>query len=186
LTVWDASGRRITRRDTPPRNASQRTTGQEAGRWQPRTIYDSTLPGPDGDHWFADELRNGTGQHEQITIPLTTTLPLAAGPVTLTIASSAYTAGSHELVITAGNATARRRWEGTGNWTQTVTLDTEATSATIALLPGTTADSTLIDHVTWQRPVQLQVSAAGAIFSGATGPWRYQLTGSSDDQVLYT
>ncbi|HEY0739301.1 MAG TPA: C25 family cysteine peptidase [Herpetosiphonaceae bacterium] len=186
LTVEDAPGRRIARRDSGPSPAPQRTTGAEAEIWQPRTSYDSTLPGPDGDHWFADTLRSGPEQEiAPLTLPLTPTLPLAAGSVTLTIAGSAATAGPHQLEVTAGSTMASARWEGTGDWSQTITLDTAATTATIALRPAAAADQVLLDQVQWTRPITLDIGIEGATFQGEAGSWRYQLGDLRDDQALY-
>ncbi|HEY0735683.1 MAG TPA: C25 family cysteine peptidase, partial [Herpetosiphonaceae bacterium] len=186
LTYESAPGQRIERQGSGPGMSPQRTTGAEAGRWQPRTIYDSTRPGPDGDHWFADALRSGPDQEaEAITIPLTTTLPIATGSVTITLSGSASTTGPHQLEVTVGTATASTSWAGTGDWSETITLDTESTTATMALLPAAAADQVLLDQVTWIRPVALAVDERGATFQGEAGSWRYQLSTISDDQALY-
>jgi hypothetical protein len=186
LTFEDTPGQRITTSAARPGTAPLRTTAEETGRWQPRAIYDSTLPGADGDHWFAAELRSAPGQDApHITIPIAPSLPIVAGPVTLTIAGSAYTSGPHQLEIRAGAATASATWAGTGNWTQTVTLDTSATNVDLALLPAAAGDSIELDHVQWTRPVVLHVDGHGAMFAGEPGTWRYELHGLSDDQALY-
>lgn len=186
LVVEDAPGRRMTVRDGRSGSAPLRTTAETTGNWQPRTIYDSTLPGPDRDHWFAADLRTGPGQAAaQITVPLTPTLPLASGPLSLTITGSAYTAGTHQLEIRAGMATTQRQWQGTGNWTHTITLDTDSTSAQVTLLPGSTPDGIEIDAVQWTRPIMLDISNTGTTFGGVAGTWRYELHGITSDQTLY-
>jgi hypothetical protein len=105
--------------------------------------------------------------------------------VTLTIAGSAATAGPHQLAVTADTATASAPWAGSGDWTQTITLNTAATIATIALLPAAAADQVLLDHIAWSRPVDLNVGSEGATFGGEAGIWRYQLGDLRDDQALY-
>jgi hypothetical protein len=186
LTFEDTPGQRMATSDARPGTAPLRTTAQDAGTWQPRTRYDSTLPGPDGDHWFAAELRRSPGQEgAAITIPVTTTLPRAVGPVTITITGSAYTAGTHQLHLRAGTATTSMHWDGTGDWTQTVTLEMDATSVEVALLAGAAADGIALDAVEWTRPVALDVDMEGARFRGEPGRWRYQLQGVRDDQALY-
>ncbi|HEX6287893.1 MAG TPA: hypothetical protein VFZ66_01820 [Herpetosiphonaceae bacterium] len=186
LTVEDQPGRRMAVRAAGAGSAPLRTTAQESGRWQPRAIYDSTLPGPDGDHWFAAELRSGPEQAGgPISIPLTATLPRAAGPVTITLTGSAYTTGPHRLELLAGAATASVEWIGTGDWRQTVTLDTDAPSVEVMLLAGAAANGIEIDQVQWTRPVALEVEGQGATFQGEPGSWRYELHGIANDQALY-
>lgn len=185
MTIEDAPGQRIERRDSGPGTAPQRTTGQEAGRWQPRTSYDSTRPGLDGNRWFANALRSGPDQEgEPITLPLTPTLPLAAGQRDCHGSGSAATAGPHQVQITVGTTTASARWAGRGDWTQTITLDTAATTTTIALLPAAAAAQLLLDHIHWTRPVELAVDERGTTFQGEARI-SYQLHGLRDDQALY-
>lgn len=83
--------------------------------------------------------------------------------------------------MTAGTGTASTRWAGTGDWTQTITLDTVARTATIALLSAAWADHLLLDQVVWTRPVRLAVGAAGALFQGEAGPevHGYVVTGAT-------
>lgn len=186
LIVEEAPGQRMQVRDARSDSAPLRTTAEEAGSWQPRTIYDSTLPSPDGDHWFAADLRTGPGQAAaRITVPLTPTLPLVPGLLSLTITGSAYTAGTHQLEIRAGTASTQRQWQGTGSWTHTILLDTNSTSAEVALLPGSMADGIEIDAVHWTRPIGLDISDIGATFGSVVGTWRYELRGMTSAQMLY-
>ena len=42
-------------------DATVTTAAIYEGVWRANRLYDTTLPGPDGDHWFAADLRSGPG-----------------------------------------------------------------------------------------------------------------------------
>ncbi len=187
LTVEASDGPRIATRNVAPATAPLRSTALEHGVWRDNTRYDSTLPGPDGDHWFAADLRSGPGQAAAtITIPLTPTLPLDAGATIITISGSAYTAGPHILEAQMGADVQAATWQGTGDWTQILTFTAQSQpSLELRLLPDAAASGVALDSVAWQRPVGLRLAGKGARFAGAAGLWRYQAGGLPDNSALY-
>ncbi len=141
LTVEATAGRRMSTRNTAPGAAALRTTARERGLWQHPTLYDSLLPGTDGDHWYATDLKTGPGQPAMsFALTLTPTLPLAAGTTTLTVTGSAYTAGAHTLQVRLGTGAQNITWSGTGNWTHARNFTSSSASVTLALLPGAVPD----------------------------------------------
>ena len=80
LTVEVQPGIRMTRR---PAFTGATTTVATAviyeGFWRDNVLYDTTLPGPDDDHWFAADLRSGPElPAATFTMPLASSLPPAA------------------------------------------------------------------------------------------------------------
>jgi hypothetical protein len=186
LTIDLSPGRRMGARSAMPGSAPLRSTAIEHGTWRDRALYDSLLPGPDGDHWFAADLKTGPGQPPMsIAAPLTPTLPLATGTTTLTITGSAYTPGAHKLQVRVGATAKLATWSGTGDWTRTLAFTSGAANAELMLLPGAAPDGVEPDGIAWERPVTLNVAGQGAIFAGLAGAWRYQLTGTSAGRTLY-
>ncbi len=193
LTIESGAGRRMPQRNARPGSdsISERTTAFERGNWRDNQIYDTSLPGPDGDHWFAKDLRTGPGQDPAtLDVPLTPTLPLVAGSVTLTVTGSAYTASAHTLQVALRGSTATTTWRGVGNWVETFTLDANASDgnashARLTLVPGTAPSGVEPDSVTWEHPVSLDFGDQGAAFVGVPGNWRYILANTPTDRALY-
>lgn len=186
LTVESTPGLRMGSRSALPAGAPLRSTALETGAWQHNAVYDSTLAGPAGDHWFAADLRTGPGQPPaSLTVPLTPSLPLAAGTVTLTITGSAYTAGQHSLAVQMDTTTSKTNWSGAGTFSQTVSLAANAASAQLALVPGTLPDGVEPRGVAWSRPVTLDFAGRGGAFSGVPGRWRYQLANTPSARTLF-
>ncbi len=188
LTVEAGTGNmRMATRDVTPRGAyPPRDTALERGTWRNNRIYDTTQPGPDGDHWYAADLRTGPGQNPAtLTVPLTPTLPLAQGNLVLTVASAAYTQGPHTLEVAVGTTSQSVQWQGTGNWTPSFVLGDNQATARLRLLPGAAASGIEPSHVSWERPVMLNFAGNGAAFVGVEGTWRYQLTALPANATLY-
>ncbi len=188
LTIESEAGLRMPRRDVRPGTdpIDARTTAVERGIWRDNQIYDTSLPGPDGDHWFAKDLRTGPGQDPAILdVPLTPTLSLVAGSTTLTITGSTYTSGTHTLQVTLGTASATATWSGAGDWVETVTLNANAPQARLTLVPGTAPSGVEPDSVAWERPVSLDFGGQGAAFVGVAGNWRYSLANTPAGRALY-
>ncbi|MFP4440759.1 MAG: C25 family cysteine peptidase [Chloroflexaceae bacterium] len=188
LTLEASPGLRMPRRDVRPGTdpVSGRTTAVERGIWRDNQIYDTSLPGPDGDHWFAKDLRTGPGQDPAtLDVPLTPTLPLVAGSTTLTITGSAYTSETHTLQVTLGTAGATATWSGAGDWVETFTLAANAPQARLTLVPGTAPSGVEPDSVAWERPVSLDFGGQGAAFVGVPGNWRYTLANTPAGRALY-
>jgi hypothetical protein len=186
LTVEPTPGRRMVARGALPGAATPRSTAVERGVWRGPALYDSLLPGPDGDHWFAADLKTGPGQPPMsITAPLTAALPLAAGTTTLTVTGSAYTPGAHNLQVRLGASAKLVTWSGVGDWTRALTFTSGAASVELILAPGAVPNGVEPDSVAWERPVALSFGGNGAAFGGVAGTWRYQLSGTPAGRILY-
>jgi hypothetical protein len=186
LTIESSTGPRITTRNALPGAAPVRATARERGVWRRNTLYDSLLPGADGDHWFTADLKTGPGQPPMTTtMTLTPTLPLAAGTTTLTVTGSAYTPGAHNLKVLVGASAKLATWSGVGDWARRLAFANSAANVLLALTPGAAPDGVEPDSIVWERPVTLNVNGRGAAFVGVSGTWRYQLTNSAADRALY-
>jgi Peptidase family C25 len=186
LTIEPTQGRRMVARSAMPGAAPSRPTALDRGVWRGHALYDSLLPGPDGDHFFAADLKTGPEQPPMmITALLTPALPLAAGTTTLTVTGSAYTPGAHNLQVRLGAMTKLATWSDAGDWARVLTFTSSAASAELAIVPGTSPDGVEPDGVAWERLVTLNFGANGAAFAGIAGTWRYQLSGTPTGRALY-
>jgi hypothetical protein len=185
LTVEATAGARMTSRSAMP-GAAGLGVAREQGVWRNNKLYDSVLPGPDGDHWFAGDLKTGPGLDPvTLTVPLTQTLGVATGSTVLTVSGSAYTAGQHNLSVALGGEVHSASWSGTGDWSKTFTFSTNSPNANVTLTPGSAPDGVEVDSVTWDRPVGLNVGGQGALFAGAAGTFQYQISNAAADRTLY-
>jgi hypothetical protein len=185
LTVEPGAGLPMASRSAQP-GAAGAGVAREHGTWRNNTLYDSTVPGPDGDHWFAADLKTGPGlAPAALTAPLTPTLPLAAGSTQLTIQGSAYTSGQHSLQVALGGETHSATWSGAGNWSQSFSFSTSSPNASMTLVPSSAPDGVEIDGIAWDRPVGLSAGGRGAFFDGAAGTYQYQISNAAADRSLY-
>ncbi len=187
LTIGDTPGLRMRERDAMPNTAPPRTTAFQQSTWRDNRAYDSTLPGADGDHWFAADLRANPGDSAAtLPIHIEPTMPLTGGVSTFRLSGSAYVPALHQLDITMGAAVSRVTWSGSGDWTRTVSFTTTATpDITVSLLPGATPSGIMFDSVVWQVPVRLDARGEGGMFTGAAGTWRYLLINPPGGYALY-
>jgi hypothetical protein len=170
LTIEPTQGRRMVARGAMPGAAPFRSTALDRGVWRGHALYDSLLPGPDGDHFFATDLKTGPDEPPMMTTAaITPALPLAAGTTTLTVTGSAYTPGAHNLQIRLGAAAKQTAWSGTGDWMRALTFTSGAASVALALLTGAAPDGVEPDGVAWERPVALSFGGRGATFAGVAG-----------------
>ena len=190
LTVESTPGPRMAQDSPGDDPAGARSDGLEEGAWRPRTLYDSTQPGPDGDHWFAMEMRTGPDSP-----PMTTTITLdgvlspLASPAIFTLTGSAFTSGQHTLLVEGLEGSApfsqTLTWSGTGSWSQTFTGSGDVTSLRLILQPGSAPDGIVLDSLTWQRPVRLQMAGRGAFFATPAGGSLFRLTELPETFTLY-
>jgi hypothetical protein len=194
LAAEAAPGRRMTTRSVLPgaAGASASPYVWARGTWRNNTLYDSQLPGPDGDHWYATDLRiapapPGEPQPAPVTFSAVVTpgLPLVAGTATVTVTGSSYLGGAHTLAIAVGGSSDTATWSGTGDWSHTRSFATPATAIKLTLAPGSAPDGYEIDGVAWQLPVGLDVGGRGASFGGRAGSWRYQMANAAASRALY-
>lgn len=186
LTIEAAPGQPMAVRSAMPGTAPARATAIDRGVWRHNMLYDSLLPGADGDHWFAADLKAGPGQAPvTLTATLTPTLPLATGTTTLTITGSAYTPGAHMLEVRLGASGKLTTWSDASDWTRTITFTNSAANVTLALIPGAAPDGVEPESIAWERSVILDAGGRGAAFAGVAGMWRYQLANTPADRTLY-
>ncbi len=181
-------GLRIDSRSAVPSGAASSNTALQRGRWREGQIYDTLMAGALGDHWYAADLRidpSSLGSEVLLTVPLTPTLPLAAGTSTFTVLGSAYTLGTRTLVARSGTAAQSVSWSGSGAWSQGYTLNDTISSLVLALQRGGVPAGLEIQAVEYVRPIQLNMNGHGAIFEGLNGTWSYAVTGSASGRVLY-
>lgn len=189
LTIEQTPTLRMATRSVLPTTAPLRTTATERGEQRGHTFYDSTLPGTDGDHWFAADMRTGPGlETPSLTIPMTPTLPLAAGTTVFTLTGSSYLSGTYTMTLQVGPSVRSASWHGVGDWSQTFVLpSTRPTDreVRVRLEPGRTPLGTNLDRLSWERPVRLTAGGGEARFRGVEGVWRYQVTEVVSTTVLY-
>jgi hypothetical protein len=179
LTIEPGVWPRIGVRPLAPGTAQVRREARERGVWRAPALYDSTRPGPDGDHWFAADLRTGPGQPvAAYSAPMARMLPAAPGASTLTIAGTAYSAGPHQLRVSVGGTSQTVAWSGDGDWLHTVAPGGGEATVLLELLPGAQASGIEIDSLAWEHSVALDLGGHGAQFEGVAGVWSYELRGA--------
>ncbi|MEF3273730.1 MAG: hypothetical protein K6356_04910 [Chloroflexus sp.] len=178
-------------RTAQPQAADQTGVIQVTGTWSatPPTIYESTLAGADGDHFFSHQLDAAAGMPVSTTITLSSWLPLAAvGPMTVTLelATLVKHSGAHRLrVVADDNWSTVLEWSGAGMYRPTLTLPAPTRALTLTLDPVTLVDRVYLDRVEFTAPAQLNFSARGGIFIGQTGRFAYPLTGAPEGVDVY-
>ncbi|MBP1468820.1 hypothetical protein EYB53_024125 [Candidatus Chloroploca sp. M-50] len=196
LTSGATPGLRMAHLEAQPGPASLlipiRTTALERGTWRENTIYESRLPGHDGDHFFSRDLRVAAGGGEPeppvpptYEVPLQTHLPAAPGPVKLTVEGDTFSREQHTLEVRLADHTVRQQWSGSGLWAVETLMPTRGPTVTVALLPGIRSDRVHVDAVSWQAPVTLDLAQRGATFLGETGKFIYQLNGQPTSSAVY-
>lgn len=185
LVLGASPGLRMVRRDLAPA-AAPATSAIESGVWRDNKLYDSYVPGPDGDHWYAADLKTGPGLNPAtLGATLASALTPIVGTTVLTATGTAYTPGQHNLALTLGGAKQTTSWQGIGDWTAVFTYTTSSASAVVQLTPGSDPDDVELDAIAWRRMVKLDVSGKGAAFEGLSGLQPYQLANSSAGSTLY-
>ena len=186
LLQGSTAGLRIASRAVIPGSAPISSVALEHGLWRQQRRYDSLLPGPLGDYWYAEDMRTGSGLPVASTsLVLTPTLPLAAGPIDLTLYATAYTKGTHNLQIQLGAVSQTTTWSGTGNWSALFQFASQHEHVLLELLPGAVPDGIELQAIRYTRPVQLSTQGQGALFSGYADQRRYQISGATEASVLY-
>ncbi len=168
--------------------ASTQDRAWEEGEWYAPTRYDSLLPGPDGDHWFAADLRAGPDLPAMpVTATLLSALPVLTQSGIFTVTGTAYTSGQHNLQVNDPDGAARTRltWQGKGDWQHAFALTNASHQLVLTLAQSTRPDGIQIDRLQWQRPAQLTFGARGAAFFTTGAPTRYQLDALPPAFALY-
>jgi hypothetical protein len=198
LTVESVPGVRMTTRAMTPSTAPVRTTALETGVWEDNQLYESTMPGVDGDHWFAKALRSAPGpvnaataQAAHAVVTLATRLPPADAvgeTATITLTGSARTKDAHQIAVDIGASRAVFSWSSDNfyaPWQHTVVTTEPATTIDVQLIAGAAARDIRLDKIHWRQPVSLNFGGKGAHFQGVEGIWRYTLSGLPTTGSLY-
>jgi hypothetical protein len=193
LTLENGTRLRIASRLASIPSGEAPSSALERGVVRGTTYYDSRRPGSDGDHWFAALLRAEPGQPEddqaRMSIPVTTTLPAAAGTMTFTVSVYVQSGAVRRLTAAVGSSSSVPvQWNGAGDATQTLVVSGtagDATEARLTLTAITGYAQVAVDTIEWYRPVLLQFGGKGAIFQGASGQRAYQIAGAPPGFALY-
>jgi len=193
LTLEDGARLRIASRATGIPSGEAPSSALERGVVRGTSYYDSRRPGSDGDHWFAALLRAEPGQPEddqaRMSIPVTTTLPAAAGTMTFTISVHVQSGAVRRLTAAVGSSSsAPVEWNSAGDAMRTLVVSGtagDATEARLTLTAITGYAQVAVDTIEWYRPVLLQFGGKGAIFQGASGQRAYQIAGAPPGFALY-
>lgn len=186
LTVGTATGARMAVRSLAAGSPPFETTALERGVWYTPTIYDSTTPGADGDHFFVADLRAGPELPDISTGAwLTPTLPLLPGSVQVQLVGVADDLGPHQMQAQIGSTPQTSSWSGAGAFDRDLVVAAQGFSLTLTLLSGANQSSLLVDRVVWERPVALEFNGRGAAFSGWPDARAYRLNGVPTSASLY-
>lgn len=193
-TYWLASGGsgsplRIASRSVSAGTGTARTTAVERGIWRVPRVYNSRVAGPDGDHWFAAELKSFREYPDTLTLDASAAplLPRIDGDANYTVNGSIgkrSASTGHALDIATPTASTRLTWSGTGNFAQTSRLAQNGTAIRLTTVNGASVDELLVDSISWELPVQLQFSGNGATFATPT-TGRYQVQNAPTPLEIY-
>ena len=171
-----------------------RNTAMQRGTWQPNTHYDALQPGADADHWFASQLITPAKNNavDNLTIDfassLMSALPLAAGPVSITVFGTSASDVAHAFNVRMGAALGQSpsdgSFRGAGNWAHSFSLSDNQPALNLQLV-SPTDDAYLLNAVTFERPVQLNFAGQSGDFWSVVGGWAYQLDGVPAQATLY-
>ncbi len=194
LTLTDAAGLRMTQRAATTTAGDQLptyTSAWEVGTSYTPTIYISQIPGPDGDHWFGNDLRTGPGLPTAvITLTAPVGLPPLSASAIMTLTGHAYLAGSHTLDVSTrgagGNATLNATWSaGNANWAVPLTVAGDTHTLVASLRNDGTANGIRIDRLEWRRPVTLNFQSQGGLFDSGDTAGRYRLSNLPSGFAVY-
>ncbi|HXF64405.1 MAG TPA: C25 family cysteine peptidase, partial [Caldilineaceae bacterium] len=181
----------------------------EYGRWRANIVYNSTVAGADGDHWFhlSATVDPAQGDAQGFTASLAHRLPLFSEngmEVTLHLSALNVRPGLsgdcsvvyHRLRVEAGGFVQTDDGDDwpvdfagdckqPQNLTRTYRPSQPADSLTVTLLPAQDKVQALFDAIDYRLPVSLDFGGKGAIFAGVDGSWRYQLSNLPPNSTLY-
>lgn len=188
---------RMTTRTAYPQNAPLRQIAYARGLWEANQIYESTMAGVDGDHWFGAKLEIETvhpddpASYPVTSITLTHALPLAQGsvdPSFFTLTGSARSIATHTLMLNLGKRTQALTWTNQAfyeDWQHTFTQTVQTDRVDMVLVAVFQPSMIRIDKLAWRQPVQLDFGTNGAQFESVAERWRYQLQNLPPDHTLY-
>ncbi len=165
------------------------TAGQvrERGEWRNPLLYQSLLPGQDGDHWFNKLLTIGFASNDpSLTVNTPVSMPPTSGNSVVTLTVYGKTGFPHLLQAVVGGSTITSSWSGAGDSSRSFAMGASASSVTFSLLPLGLPDSVLADTAQWERPVTPNVSGNGGDFYTLPDIEQiYSLTGYNSSWPIY-
>ncbi len=201
-------GLRMAARDVAPKQADTRNVALETGVWKLNKLYESTIPGADGDNWFhlrgnltpsttnanAPSFQADLGVRlplaENAPLPSVFTLAVTAAETDDTVqtqvphrlqlsgGSVAYTDGNADWIVDFGQ-------DKVQNFSRRIETGGRTTALTVKLLPNADGSAVFFDEIHWEQPVRLALGGKGATFRGVAGTWRYQAGGAPEGAWLY-
>ncbi|MEZ4831695.1 MAG: C25 family cysteine peptidase [Caldilineaceae bacterium] len=195
-TYWlirgDDDGLRMTQRAAADAGGAAlpvRATAWETGEWSFPQLYVSEAAGPDGDHWFTDDLRSGPElPTSAVTLTTALGLPTVAGSAVMTITGHAYVGDSHTLDVVftsaVGQDSTSITWQANNNWWASFSTAAGAYQVVATLASDDTPNALRVDDIEWRRPVALQFGGLSGYFETEEAA-RYQLSELPDDFAIY-
>ena len=191
LTVEDGAGTRMATRTVGASCAAPSPQALQVGSWREPTLYESRLPGPSGDHWYSRALQaiipepDIPAQPVSITLTLTPSLPLAAGPSQLTLRGAALYATLHRLEARAVGALISTSWTARGDFAKPLNFPGGLTALQLDLLPNPDLDRVFFDTLAYTMPAQLNFGGQGAAFNALPDTACYSLAGTASSAELF-
>lgn len=167
LSIKDPGSPNMSTRNAPAGGGGA-TTAFERGVYVNNKLYDSTLAGTDGDHWFAANLRPFGANSSIWSFTPPTRLPPTGANATVQVAFGSSTSGQHLVQLaTNGNsnfANPTNVMNGVGMFTATFQIPNFNGASQFAARPNGIPEVILSDRVVWDQPVSLNFSGSGAAF----------------------
>lgn len=162
---------------------------RERRSWQNPLVYQSLLPGMDGNHWFNKMLSLPSDPALTVNTPVSMPTTSGASVVTLTIYSRLIPATtSHAMRANVAGSVVTSTWLGPGDSARVFQMGSNGGSVTFTLVAtGTTfVDSVWADTAQWDRPVLPNVSGNGGDFYTLPDVEQiYSLTGYNAGWPMY-
>ena len=184
-------------RNVFPKLAPLRQSAYEEGIWEKNQIYESTMPGVDGDHWFGASLEieivqpDNPASYPIKALTLTHALPLEMGsalPSVFHLTGSSRSVATHTLHVNLGSVIQPLTWANHHfyeDWQQSFTRTVQTDHLDLVLIAVQDPSMIRIDKLFWRQPAYLDFGGKGAAFRGVEGEWRYQLQNTPTDRTLY-
>ncbi len=175
------------------------TIAFERGVYVSNKYYDSTLPGSDGDHWFAANLRPYGSISVTWSFMPSTRLPATGANATVQVGFASSTSGDHTVQLaTNGNSNFVNPANSTSGigayFTATFSIPNFAGVTQFRAMPKSQPEVIMPDRVVWEQPVALNFGGGGATFlvksagnvqlSGMPGDALYDVTNATTPTVV--
>ena len=160
-----------------PSGGTASTIALQRGKYTNNKVYDATMPGADGDHWFAADLKAANGTAATWPFTLTGMVLPAAGPAVAQVAFAGKTNSNHTLMLTTASGSVQTVITGIGTFTATFNLSGDfngPSSFSVQSQANNAPEDVLPDYVLWERTVSLIFSGSGARFNIVAGAGTYQ------------